>query len=118
MGKIIEVDEILFGWLIPYVTEIINKFKVGADGRTAYERITGHRDRHVAMCFAKNVEFVESYSPRLPRLLQGQASVWKSHLRRWEQHRSSCQRPLAQILSLTRLLLVAASDSCWCPLNE
>ena len=58
LGKRIEVDGIPFGWLIPYVTEIIHKFKMGADGRAAYERITGHRCHHVALDFAEKVEFM------------------------------------------------------------
>ena len=58
LGRRIEVDGILFGWLIPYVTEILNKFRVGADGRTAYERITGHKCRHVAIGFAESVDFM------------------------------------------------------------
>ena len=37
-----EVDGVLFSWLIPYVIEMINKFRIGPDGRTAYERITKH----------------------------------------------------------------------------
>ena len=45
----IEVSGVRFSWLIPYVTDLINKFKVGADGRTAYERITGHKCRHLAI---------------------------------------------------------------------
>ena len=34
--KRIEVDSVLFSWLIPYVTDTMNKYKVGTDGRTAY----------------------------------------------------------------------------------
>ena len=52
LGRRIEVDGILFGWLIPYVTEILNKFRVGPDGRTAYERITRHMCCHVEIGFA------------------------------------------------------------------
>ena len=58
LGRIIEVDGILFGWLIPYVTEILNKFSVGPNGRTAYERITGHKGCHVAIGCAESVEFM------------------------------------------------------------
>ena len=58
LGRRIEVDGILFGWLIPYVIEILNKFRVGPDGRTAYERITGHKGRHMAIGFAESVDFM------------------------------------------------------------
>ena len=56
--KRIAVDSVLFSWLIPYVTEILNQFKVGADGRTPYERITGHKCRHIAIGFAEQVDFM------------------------------------------------------------
>ena len=58
LGRRIEVGGPLFSWLIPYVTEIMNKFKVGPDGRTAYERITGHKCRHIGIGFAENVDFM------------------------------------------------------------
>ena len=58
LGKRIEVGGVLFSWLIPYVTEILNKFKVGTDGRTPYERITGHKCRHIAIGFAEQVDFM------------------------------------------------------------
>ena len=58
LGKRIEVGGVLFSWLIPYVTEIMNKFKVGSDGRTAYERITGHKCRHIGVGFGECVNFM------------------------------------------------------------
>ena len=39
MGKEIEVDSVLFSWLVPFASDIINKYCVGSDGRTAYEAI-------------------------------------------------------------------------------
>ena len=42
-----------FSWLAFCVSEIMNKFKVGSDGRTAYARITGHKCRHIAIIFAE-----------------------------------------------------------------
>ena len=33
----IEVDGVLLSWLIPFVAEIFNKFRLGSDGRTAYK---------------------------------------------------------------------------------
>ena len=58
LGRIIEVGGVLFSWLITYVTGIMNKFKVGSDGRTLYERITGHKCKHIAIGFAENVGFM------------------------------------------------------------
>ena len=36
--KKIEVDSVLFSWLVPYVADTPNKYKIGVDGVTAYER--------------------------------------------------------------------------------
>ena len=54
----IEVDSVLFSWLIPYVTETLNEYKVGSDGRTAYERITGHKCRHFVIGFGETVDYI------------------------------------------------------------
>ena len=54
----IEVDSVLFSWLIPFTTEVINKFKIGPDGRTAYERITEHKCRHFMIGFLEVVDFI------------------------------------------------------------
>ena len=58
LGRTIEVSGVLFSWLIPFVTDVANKFKIGADGRTPYERITGHKCKHIAIGFAENVDFM------------------------------------------------------------
>jgi hypothetical protein len=58
LGKRIEVDGVLFSWLIPYCTEILNKFRVGPDGRTAYERIVEHKCRHAVFGFAESIDFI------------------------------------------------------------
>ena len=58
MGKRIEVDGVLFSWLLPFCAEVLNKFKVGDDGRTAYERITEHKCKNVMIGFAEAVEFM------------------------------------------------------------
>ena len=54
----IEIDGILFSWLIPFCTQVMNKYRVGSDGRTAYERITGHKCRHQVMGFAEAVDLI------------------------------------------------------------
>ena len=38
-----EVHGVLCSWEIPFCTDVMNKYRVGSDGRTAYERITGHK---------------------------------------------------------------------------
>ena len=47
----------VFSWLIPYCADILNKFKVGADGRTAYEIITSHTCKVAQVGFAEVVDF-------------------------------------------------------------
>ena len=58
MKRRIEVDGVLFSWLIPFVTDINNHFRVGSDGRLAYERITEHKCRHFMIGFGKVVDFM------------------------------------------------------------
>ena len=54
--KRIEVDSVLFSWLIAHITDTMNKYKIGADARTAYERITGHTCRRFVLGFAETVD--------------------------------------------------------------
>ena len=56
--KRIEVDSVLFSWLIPYITDTMNKYKIGTDRRTAYERIIGHKCRHFVLGFAETVDYI------------------------------------------------------------
>ena len=58
LRKQIEVDSALFSWLIPYCADIINKFRIGADGRTSYERITSHKSKHFIIGFGEVVDYV------------------------------------------------------------
>ena len=57
IGKRIEPGGALFSWLIPFCADIINKFKVGTDGRTAYERITSHTCKVAQVGFGEVVDF-------------------------------------------------------------
>ena len=68
MKRRIEVDGVLFSWLIPYVIEIISKLRIGPDGRTAYEQITEHKCRHFAIAFGK----VSDFTPRDGQVQQTQ----------------------------------------------
>ena len=58
MKRKMEIDSALFSWLVPFSTDIMNKYRVGADGRTAYERITGHRCKNMVIGFAEAVDFM------------------------------------------------------------
>ena len=58
IGKRIEVDSALFSWLIPFCADVINKFRVGTDGRTAYERITMHKFKGFVVGFGEVVDYI------------------------------------------------------------
>ena len=58
LKKRIEIDSVLFSWLVPFCAEIMNKYKVGEDRRTAYEKIARHKCRHQVIGFAESVEFI------------------------------------------------------------
>ena len=75
MKKRIETDSVLFSWLIPFCTDIMNKYRVGADGRTAYERITGHKCRHQVIGFAEAVDFI--LEPDKRNMHKGDSRVMK-----------------------------------------
>ena len=47
----------MFSWLIPFCADILNKFRVGKDGRTAYERITSHKCKAAQVGFGEIVHF-------------------------------------------------------------
>ena len=57
IGKRIETGGVLFSWLIPFCADILNEFKVGVDGRTAYERITAHKCKAAQIGFGEVVDF-------------------------------------------------------------
>ena len=58
LKKRIEVDGVMYSWLVPFCADIMNKYKIGPDGRTAYEKITGHKCRQVAIGFAEIVDYI------------------------------------------------------------
>ena len=51
MGKRDAVDSALLSWLVVYATDIMSKFKVGSDGKTAYEKRTAHKCKHFILGF-------------------------------------------------------------------
>ena len=53
----IEPGGAIFSWLIPFCADILNKFRVGVDGRTAYERITAHKCNVAQIGFCEVVDF-------------------------------------------------------------
>ena len=55
MEKYVPAVDALLIWLIPRVTECLNKFRVGQDWLTCYERMTRHNCRHAVYGFAESV---------------------------------------------------------------
>ena len=45
-------------WLVPFCADMMNKYKIGPDGRAAYEKITGHKLKQLAIGFAEVVEYI------------------------------------------------------------
>ena len=58
MKKQIEVDSVLFSWLVPFCADITNKFRIGSDGRTAYEKITEHKFKSNIVGFGELVDLI------------------------------------------------------------
>jgi hypothetical protein len=48
----VEVSWTIFEWLVEFAADVINKFVIGSDGRTAYERVKGkkHHGEFVRFC--------------------------------------------------------------------
>ncbi len=45
------MDHLVFEWLVEWSVTAINQYKLGQDGKTAYERVRGHKFRKsVAIC--------------------------------------------------------------------
>ena len=58
MGRQVAVDSALFSWLIVYVTEIMNKFKVGSGGNKAYANITARKCKHFILGVGEVVDYI------------------------------------------------------------
>ena len=58
LKKKIEIDSVLYSWLVPFCSDIMNKFRVGSDGRTAYEKITEHKCKSVIIGFGESVDYI------------------------------------------------------------
>ena len=56
--KKIEVDSVLYSWLVPFCSDIMNKFRVGSDGRTAYDSITEHKCKSVIVVFGELIDYM------------------------------------------------------------
>ena len=71
----IEIYGVVFSWLIPFCADVMNKYKVRSDGKTAYERITGHKTRQRAIGFAESVDVILETDKK--SMLKGDSRVMK-----------------------------------------
>ena len=55
--KRMEVDGVIYSCLVPFCADIMNQYNIGSDGRTAYEKIMGHKCKQVAIGFAEVVDY-------------------------------------------------------------
>ena len=44
-------------WMVQWAGDVVQKFHVRSDGRTAYEDMTKHRVKHIVAGFGENVQF-------------------------------------------------------------
>ena len=51
----LKADCAMFTWLVVWAAESLNKFKVGSDGLTCYERITKHKCSHETFGFGESI---------------------------------------------------------------
>ena len=58
LKKKIEVDSVLYSWSVPFCSDIMNNFRVGSDGRTAYEKITEHKCKSIIVGFAGSIDYI------------------------------------------------------------
>ena len=50
----------LFSWLVAWTAEVMNKFKVQSNGKTAYEQITKHKCNHWVFGFGESVQWQQT----------------------------------------------------------
>ena len=82
LGKRIEPGSALFSWLIPFCADILNKFRVGGDGRTACERITSHACKGAQFGYAEVVDL----NLRRTRMIYIKRTVNSARVCSWVTH--------------------------------
>ena len=60
-GQKIPRDSALMSWLVSWSSEVLNRYKVQANGRTSYEMATLHKCRSKAMAFGEKVYFQHTH---------------------------------------------------------
>ena len=57
IGEGIPQGGALSSWLVTWSADVINKYRVQANGRTAFEMMTQHKCRHISIGFGEKVWF-------------------------------------------------------------
>ena len=55
-------DSPLMGWLVSWASEVLNRYKIQSNGRTAFEMATLHKCRHKVAAFAEKVYFQHTHT--------------------------------------------------------
>lgn len=76
IGKRIPPTHAMVPWLVNWAGEVIHKYKLRDDGRTAYEMMTKHRVKHLVIGFGEKIQFLlakdntaNKYEGRMARLI-------------------------------------------------
>ena len=51
----IEADHMIMAWMVEYAAHLLNRFEVGKDGKTAYERCKGKKAKHMGVEFGEGI---------------------------------------------------------------
>ena len=62
----------LVGWMVAWAAEVLLRFAVDESGRTAFERMTGHRVRHKVFAFWERILFKPAADPGHRNKLDGE----------------------------------------------
>ena len=81
----------MLSWLITWAAEIMNKFKVQQDGRTAYEATAKHECSHLIVGFGEHIRWQLTPQKPVPDMLDGDwrdgiflGVIWKQMNTLWE----------------------------------
>ena len=73
LDETVKGDSNILPWMIEYASVLLNRYLVGKDGKTAYERLKGKRSKMMGFEFAESVHFRRLQPPgRLAKL----ESLW------------------------------------------
>ena len=112
------VKHVMVPWIIEYAAFLLNRFAVGHDDKTAYERLQGKRALHHGIEFGESVHWLEGQTCR------GCAREDVQHTASWRVPRSAGQGKSGEIVVAdengiwkTRTVQRKPLDERWDPKN-